>query len=166
MQGHQRASVCHLPKTCGAVLFFFYVRPHEVSAVFCIARFLYINSIHIYTKRDVLWKSMCACHSAIGAMCKYYYLGALKSGMTEQDTGALSTERFFVLCCCASRLLVKALLSRLFVCPLCVLIAWQAGSFAVALCLLYIRHKTESPMSPSGNEHSTTDRPGNVQYEF
>lgn len=59
--------------------------------------------------------------------------------------------------------------SRLFVCPLClkcVLIAWQAGSFAVALCLLYIRHKTESPMSPSGNEHSTTDRPGNVQYEF
>lgn len=80
--------------------------------VFCIARFLYINSIHIYTKRDVLWmSSVCACHSAIGAMCKYHYLGALKSGMTEQDTGALSTEHFFVLCCCVSRLLVKALLS-------------------------------------------------------
>lgn len=92
--------------------FFFYVGPHEVSTVFCIARFLYINSIHIYTKRDVLWmSSVCACHSAIGAMCKYHFLGALKSGMTEQDTGALSTEHFFVLCCCTSRLLVKALLS-------------------------------------------------------
>lgn len=109
-----------------SLFFFLNVRPHEVSTVFCIARFLYINSIHIYTKRDVLWKSMCACHSAIGAMCKYCYLGALKSGMTEQDTGALSTERFFVLCRCASRLLVKALLS----CPPSVRLA-----FLFVLCV-------------------------------
>lgn len=65
--------------------FFFCLPSRSMCPVFCIAHFLCINSIHIYTKQDVLWKSVCKCHSAT-VRCA----SALKPGMTEQGTGALS----------------------------------------------------------------------------
>lgn len=136
--------------------FFFFVCPHEsICPVFCIARFLYINSIHIYTKRDVLCKSVCKCHSA-AVRCA----SALKPGMTEQGTGALSAvsllfrmERHHPLSNAVARLGYSSKHFRLalstslfFVCPLCVQSLLLPGghvcSFPVALCLLYILHET------------------------
>lgn len=134
----------------------FCLPPRSMCPVFCIARFLYINSIHMYTKRGVLWKCVCKCHSATvrcaSALNDWTGHGCFERSVSVVQNGAIPS---FVWCCCAPRLLVRAFVLPsvlLFsVCPLCVQSLLLPGghicSFPVALCLLYILHETVTDVS-------------------